>query len=127
MATVAEYHAAIEDTTRRVALQRVADLVRETVPDVVEGTSYAMPAFLYRGQGLLAAMATTEHLAIYPYSGSILPALAERLEAFSCTAGTLRFQPEAPPSDELIVDIVLRRRAQIDERLDARSERSRRR
>ncbi len=120
MGTVADYHASVVDGRRRSALQHIADLVRDTVPEAIEGVSYAMPAFLYRGKGLLAAMETKGHLAIYPYSGSILPALGDRLAGFSHTSGTLRFQPEAPPSDDLVLDLVLRRRAEIDERLDRR-------
>jgi len=90
--------------------------VRVAVPEAVEGTSYGMPAFLHRGHGLLAAMATKEHLAIYPYSGSVLPALGDRIARFSRSAGTLRFQAEDPPSDDVVLEIVERRRAQIDEK-----------
>jgi uncharacterized protein YdhG (YjbR/CyaY superfamily) len=118
VASVRDYHAGIEPAERRAALQRVADLVRELVPEAVEGTSYGMPAFLYRGKGLLAAMATAEHLAIHPYSGSILTALGERLAGYSRSAGTLRFHPDSAPSDELLTDIVMGRKAQIDAQLD---------
>jgi len=118
MGTVADYHASIEDPQRRAALEHIADLVRDSVPEAVEGTSYAMPAFLHRGKGLLAVMATKEHLALYPYSGSVLPSLEDRIVGFSHSAGTLRFQAEDPPSDDLVLDLVARRRAEIDERLD---------
>ncbi len=116
--SVRDYHAGISAPERRQVLEHLADLVRDLVPDAVEGMSYAMPAFLYRGKGLLAAMDTRKHLAIYPYSGSVLPELADRLAGFDWAPGTLRFQPDAPPDDELVIDIVERRRAQIDDALD---------
>ncbi len=119
MSTVRDYHASLTDADRRAALQHIADLVRQLVPDAVEGTSYGMPAFLYRGKGLLAAMSAKDHLALYPYSGSVLPALGERLAAYSRSAGTLRFQVDTVPADDLLTDIVLRRKAQIDEQLDS--------
>ncbi len=118
MGTVGDYHAGIEPAARRQALEHVADLVRELVPEAVEGESYAMPAFLYRGKGLLAIMAAKTHLAIYPFSGSILPVLQDRLAPWSHTKGTLRFSVAHPLPDDLVVDIVARRRAQIDETLD---------
>lgn len=127
MGTVADYHAGLPSPDRRSALQHVADLVRDLVPEAVEGTSYGMPCFLYRGKGLLAAMDTAKHLAIYPYSGSILPQLADRLGDFDWAPGTLRFQPERPVPDEVLTDLVLRRQAQIDEAAQAPKGRSARR
>lgn len=118
MGTVADYHASIEPTAQRQALERIADLVRATVPEAVEGTSYAMPAFLYRGKGLLAAMAAKTHLAVHPYSGSVLPQLADRLGEWSYSKGTLRFTAEHPLPEDLVLDILRLRRAQIDAALD---------
>ncbi len=119
MGTVRDYHAGVAAPERRRALEHVADLVRRAVPEAVEGTSYAMPAFLYRGKGLLAAMDTRKHLGLYPFSGSVLGQLGERLDGFDWAGGTLRFQPDRPVPDDVLVDIVLRRRAEIDDRLDA--------
>lgn len=126
MSTVRDYHAGIEPPARRQALEHIADLVRELVPEAVEATSYGMPAFRYRDKGLLAAMAAKDHLALYPFSGSVLAALDDRLAAYSRSPGTLRFQVDTRPSDELLTDIVLRRKAQIDEQIDTKPARARR-
>lgn len=84
------------------------------VPDGVQGTKYAMPCLTYGGKGLISVMRTRKHLAIYPFSGSVLPALSAELSAFDWADGTLRFQPDAPPSDGLVRQVVTLRRDQID-------------
>jgi uncharacterized protein YdhG (YjbR/CyaY superfamily) len=52
------------------ARSRVAELysqARAIVPDATVGVSYAMPALLYKGKGLLAVMNTKHHIGIYPF------------------------------------------------------------
>jgi len=61
-------------------------------------------------------MRTKKHVGLYPNSGRVLPEFAERLGDFDFDKGTLRFQPDAPPPDELIELIVAARRAEIDRR-----------
>lgn len=106
----------------RAALAHVIALAREIAPDASEGTSYAMPALLHRGKGLVAALETKKHLAIYPFSGQVLPRFADELDAggFDWAPGTLRFSAAHPVPDELLRRVFAARIAEIDEKLDAK-------
>jgi uncharacterized protein YdhG (YjbR/CyaY superfamily) len=108
------------DGENRAALEHVISLAREIAPDASEGTSYAMPALLHRGKGLVAALETKRHLAIYPFSGQVLPRFADELDAggFDWAPGTLRFSAEHPVPDALLRRILAARVAEIDEKLD---------
>ncbi len=113
MGTVAEYLDSLSGPNREV-LERVVTVAREVAPEAVEGTSYAMPALLVDGKGLLSALETKKHLAVYPFSGKVLTQLAAELEGFDWAKGTLRFSAEHPLSDELVRRIVQLRLAEIE-------------
>ncbi|HQV56381.1 MAG TPA: DUF1801 domain-containing protein [Ilumatobacteraceae bacterium] len=120
MGTVSDYLATV-DPPRRSALEDVIDRVRAQVvqrsaPDKLsEGTSYAMPALLYRGKPLIAVIATKRHLAIYPFSGKVVADVAHRLAGFSCSPGTIRFSETQPVPTDVIDQIVELRMREIDE------------
>ena len=85
MGTVTDYLAAREGENQK-ALEHVIAVAREVAPDVTEGESYGMPALLYRGKGFAAAMEAKQHLGLYPFSGSVLPSLADELGDFELVA-----------------------------------------
>ncbi|MBK8758028.1 MAG: DUF1801 domain-containing protein [Actinomycetales bacterium] len=116
MGTVTDYLATV-DAARRPALERVVDRARELVPDLQEGTSYGMPVLLYRGKGLLSAMAATKHLAIYPHSGTPVGVVSPMLAGFSMSPGTVRFTADRPIPDDALDLLILTRRDEIDAQL----------
>lgn len=116
MGTVSDYLATV-DEARRPALARVVDRAHELVPDLQEGTSYGMPVLLYRGKGLLSAMATAKHLAIYPHSGGPVRVVAPLLDGFSLSTGTVRFTVAQPIPDDALDLLILTRRDEIDAQL----------
>jgi uncharacterized protein YdhG (YjbR/CyaY superfamily) len=111
--TIDDYLAGLDPADAAV-IGHVYGVARATVPEAEQGMSYGMPTLMYRGKGLLAVMRTKKHVGLYPNSGRVLPEFAERLADFDFDKGTLRFQPDAPPPDELIELIVAARRAEID-------------
>jgi uncharacterized protein YdhG (YjbR/CyaY superfamily) len=115
MGTIDDYLAQLDPTDAAV-IGHVYDVARETVPEAEQGTSYGMPTLMYRGKGLLAVMRTRKHIGLYPNSGRVLPAFADQLAGFDVDKGTLRFQPDSPPTDGLVKRIVAARRAEIDRR-----------
>ena len=117
MGTVTEYLAGVDERDRS-ALEHVIALAREVVPDAEEGTSYGMPALLYRGKALLSAMAAAKHLAVYPFSPAAVSAVEPRLEGWSHAKGTIRFSSDHPLPDGVVRDLVTRRVEQIDAQLD---------
>lgn len=114
MGTIDDYLAGLEPEDREV-IGGVYDVVRAALPDVEQGTSYGMPALLYRGKALISVMRTKKHIGIYPYSGRVPAVVAESVPDLDYDKGTIRFQPDAPLSDHTIRAIVAARVAEIED------------
>lgn len=110
---VGEYLASRSEPVR-ASLGRVLAIAAERVPDAVPGVSYAMPAMLYRGKGLVAAIENARFLSIYQYSGRVIADLADDLAEFETTSGSIHFAVDHELSDALLVRLVELRRAEID-------------
>lgn len=119
MGTVDEYLGSLDPGDRTV-VSHVFDVVRGMLPEVEQGTSYGMPALLWRGKALIAVMRTKKHIGVYPFSGRVPGIVAAGLtgsdrEAFEFDKGTIRFQPERPLPDETIRAVVAARVAEIED------------
>jgi uncharacterized protein YdhG (YjbR/CyaY superfamily) len=98
----------------RDALQRIYSIAREVVPAAQEGTSYGMPALLYRDKGLIATVRAKKFLSLYPYSGMVIKSVLKALNDFETTAGSIHFSVEHQLPDAIVRRIVEARRAEID-------------
>lgn len=87
-------------------LRHLRTLIRESVPEGEECISYSLPAFRYRGKILIGYGASAQHCALYLFSSLILPQFKSELEGFDVSKGTLRFQPESPPSKSLVQALI---------------------
>ncbi|MBU8869011.1 iron chaperone [Paenarthrobacter aromaticivorans] len=112
MGTVTEYLASVSENNRQM-LERIVDIARELAPDAEEGTSYGMPALLVDGKGFVSVLETKKHLALYPFSGQILPEMSEELGGYSWSPGTLRFSADNPVPDSMVRRILETRLAAI--------------
>lgn len=104
---------AATDEPDRGCLQHVMEIARSVAPDATEGMSYGMPALKVDGKPLLAAVAAAKHLSIFPFSSAVVEAVAGRLEGYSLAKGTIRFTAGRPVPDDVLVDIVRLRLAEI--------------
>jgi uncharacterized protein YdhG (YjbR/CyaY superfamily) len=104
---------------QRAALEAVRATVARAVPSADEGFSYGVPAFRYRGRPLAAYAAAKGHCSYFPMSSAVVEALRDDLAGFDLAKGTVRFVPEAPLPEALIVALVRARQAEIDAALDA--------
>jgi uncharacterized protein YdhG (YjbR/CyaY superfamily) len=95
------------------ALARVRAVVRRVEPEAEESVSYGMPAFLYAGRPLLGFRAAKAHLSVFPFSPAAVEAVEDRLAGFSVSKGTIRFSPERPVPEDVLVDLVRARRDEI--------------
>ena len=109
---VTHYIAGLEGPNRK-AVAAVVKRVRVLMPEVEEGVSYAMPALLWHGKALLAVVVRKRFIAVYPFSGKVISALAGDLAAFRTTSGSVSFTPEAPLPGAVIDKLVKARRAEI--------------
>ena len=102
------------DGVDRDALEHVYSIARAIVPEAEEGTSYGMPALLYRGKGLIATLRTKNFLSLYPYSGAVVASVGDALAGFETTSGSIHYSADHPVPDAVVRRIVQARRAEID-------------
>lgn len=114
MGTIDDYLESLEPDDRAV-IAHVFDVARSAAGDTEQGTSYGMPALLYRGKALLSVMRTRKHIGVYPYSGQVPEVVAAVLEGFDHDKGTIRFQPERPLPDDAVRAVVAARIAEIED------------
>ncbi len=112
MGTVTEYLDGV-DAAVRPALRHVVDRARAVVPGLDEGVSYAMPAWMLQGKGLLAVSQARTHLGLYPFSGQVVAAVASRLDGFSISSGTIRFSADHPVPEDVLDDVSRLRQQEI--------------
>ena len=116
MGTVDDYLDELEPDDR-AAIDRVYALARGEVPDAEQGKGYGMPALVYRGKPLISVMRAKKHIGIYPFSPDAVSAVAADVQAVAESGldkGTIRFQPEHPLPDDVVLALVRVRREQID-------------
>jgi uncharacterized protein YdhG (YjbR/CyaY superfamily) len=117
MGTVDDYLAELE-AGDRAAIDRVYALARTEVPEADQGKGYGMPALVYRGKPLISVMRANKHIGIYPFSPDAVAVVAADVEAVPQTGldkGTIRFQPEHPLPDAVVLALVRARRGQIEQ------------
>lgn len=113
MGVVDDYLAELEPGDR-AAYEGIAAAVTRAAPDVEQAMSYGVPAFTLGGRPLLGVKASAKHLAIYPFSPSVVAAVAPKLSGFALSKGTIRFTAEQPVPDDVVVELVRLRRAELD-------------
>lgn len=104
----------------REALIALADRIEARLPTGAERViSYAMPGWRVpapKGTKVAAGMAGfTHHLGFYPHSGSVVPHIAERLDAdgFKHSRSGVLFTPDRPLPDWVLDEVIGRRLAEI--------------
>lgn len=100
----------------RVALEHLRATIRAAAPEATEAISYQMPAFTYRGRGLVAYAAFRDHCSLFPMSGAVMDAHRAELEPYLGGKGTIRFHWDDPLPDALVVALVTTKMEEIDSR-----------
>ena len=105
VARVDAYLAALPDD-QRAALERLRANIKAAAPDAVEAISYSMPAFRLGRRVLVYYAAFSDHLSLFPASGSVRDKLGEELRGYFSGKGTIRFTPQQPLPDDLLREIL---------------------
>jgi uncharacterized protein YdhG (YjbR/CyaY superfamily) len=113
MHPVTDHLASLEEPARSL-LSGLHARALELVPEAAEGVSYGMPALLYRGKGLVAVAVTKAGYSLYPFSGRVIPALADELGDVTRSKGSVSFTDAHPLPPGAFDALVLGRRAEID-------------
>ncbi|CAN5141342.1 iron chaperone [soil metagenome] len=111
MTTIDEYLATVTDSQKN-SLQRVRDIIKQAVPEVNETISYKMPAFTYGGKSLVLFSAFKNHMSLFGDMSSVETELEGKYTLSH--KGTVQFTEANQLPEDIIVKIVLSRKAQID-------------
>lgn len=84
------YLADVEEP-KRSTLEELRRRILEVVPEAEQTISYNMPAFRLDGKVVAGFAAFKHHLSYLPHSGSVFDEMAEDLEAYTYSKGSLRF------------------------------------
>lgn len=110
MTVIDDYLHTLEDSNQML-VGHMYTLVRKSVPDATEELSYAMPAFKWRGKGLLAVMVNKDFLSLYPFCA--VERLGLDLSGYECTSGSMHFTLDHPIPDKLLQQIIAARQRLI--------------
>jgi uncharacterized protein YdhG (YjbR/CyaY superfamily) len=108
---VTEYLEGIEEP-KRSTLEALRQTILEIVPDAEQVISYRIPAFRLGGRTIAGFAAFRNHLSYLPFSGSVLPTLADELEAYTRTTSALHFPIDRPLPKPLVEKLISARLAE---------------
>ncbi len=111
MSVIDDYLATLS-LPEKAAVDHIYGIVRQLVPNATEEISYAMPAFKYKGKGLVAIMVNKNFLSLYPFCA--VDGLGVDLSKFECTSGSVHFSPGKSIPDNLFRNIIMARLRQIN-------------
>lgn len=103
--TVDEYLAETPEP-QRTTLSALRATLRDVLPGAEERLSYGIPASVLHGTAVAGYGSFRAHCSYFPHSGSVLPALADELDGFEWSAGTLRFPVDRPLPRSLVERLV---------------------
>ena len=97
---------------KRGTLQTLRSAILEIVPEAEQVISYRVPAFRVRGTTVAGFAAFRDHLSYLPFSGSVLPRLADDLEGYTMTKSALHFAVDEPLPQTLVKKLIAARLAE---------------
>ncbi len=113
MSVVDDYFGGLDEASA-AAFEHVRRLAMRVAPDAEDGTGYGMAALRYRGRPLLGFREAKGHLSVFPFSPGAVDAVRDRLAGHSLSKGTVRFTAADPLPDDVVLDLVRHRTAEID-------------
>jgi uncharacterized protein YdhG (YjbR/CyaY superfamily) len=112
---VDEYLRCIEEP-KRSTLQMLRRTILDIVPDAEQVISYGVPAFRVGGSTIAGFAAFKDHLSYLPFSGSVLPPLADELAGYTITKSALHFAVDRPLPKLLVKKLIALRVVEADHR-----------
>ena len=94
---------------KRSTLEALRATILEIVPEAEQVISYKVPAFRVEGRIVAGFASFKDHLSYLPFSGSVLPALANELEGYTMTKSALHFPVDRPLPKTLVKKLIAAR------------------
>ena len=91
---------------KRSTLQALRRTILEIIPEAEEVISYRVPAFRVQGKTVAGFAAFKAHLSYLPFSGSVLPRLADDLHGYTMTKSALHFPVDEPLPKALVQKLI---------------------
>jgi uncharacterized protein YdhG (YjbR/CyaY superfamily) len=91
---------------KRGTLEALRRTILEIVPDAEQVISYRVPAFRLDGRTIAGFAAFKRHLSYLPFSGSVLPQLADELTGYTTTKSALHFPVDSPLPEALVRTLI---------------------
>ncbi len=111
-AEVDDYLRKLEDP-KRTTLETLRRTILEIVPEAQQTISYGVPAFRVGGKTVAGFAAFRNHVSYLPFSGTVLPQLAEELGDHAMTKSSLHLPIDRPPSKRLVRRLLELRLAEV--------------
>ena len=90
---------------QQIALERVRQIIKNTVPEAVEFISYKMPA--YHCHGMIGGFAAFKnHCSFFPHSSLVIPELEQELSNYKTSKGALQFEIDKPLPKTLVRKLI---------------------
>ena len=91
---------------KRSTLQALRRTILEIIPEAEEVILYRVPAFRVQGKTVAGFAAFKTHLSYLPFSGSVLPRLADDLHGYTMTKSALHFPVDEPLPKALVQKLI---------------------
>jgi uncharacterized protein YdhG (YjbR/CyaY superfamily) len=101
---------------KRSTLETLRRTILEVIPEAEQAISYRVPAFRVGGKTVAGFAAFTNHLSYLPFSGSVLPRLADQLGDYEMTKSSLHFPVDRALPKALVSELIATRLAEVGQR-----------
>jgi uncharacterized protein YdhG (YjbR/CyaY superfamily)/uncharacterized protein YndB with AHSA1/START domain len=111
--TIDAYLAGVPAPAAKKTLSALRTQLKKLLPKATESISYQMPTFKVDGSAVAGFAFFKHHCGYYPFSGSVVPALASELEGYVTSKSGVTFPPDQPLPAKLVKKLVQARLAEI--------------
>ncbi len=98
---------------QRAMMKQLRAIIRKEAPDAVEGISYRMPFYKYKGM-LLGFASFERHIGFYAISGAIMKTHAKQLDGYVTGKGSVQLPLDRKFPAALVRSMVRQRVAEKD-------------
>jgi uncharacterized protein YdhG (YjbR/CyaY superfamily) len=98
---------------QKSTLNELRQTLREILTASAEVMSYGVPAFEVEGKAVAGYACFKNHCSYFPHSGSVLPELADELQPYEWSTGTLKFPIDGSLPRSLVARLVEERLEQL--------------